>query len=337
MKTILLYVAILSFAHSADTSLAQALTRAAEAQLLSGKSALAEDTLYRALVYDEKCGSAWLALAKLRGTAGDKTISTQIYRRAAESLSGAAKSDALLKLDTLSPEFKKLRTALTQYCRDVESIAVKNADIAVQQEVYKKIEKLRDTGLLSDDVLPNPQRHQSSVNLMALCDPSRDAIDGTWTWQKNSELTSLISPGSASGAAVTKIQFPYQPPLKYELVVEYRRLDEGGTVGLLVPVAGVWSLWYQESTRLSLVGKSEFKPPRLVKAGDTCVLALRVSGTHIDAFMDGKKIGSSDTPEQAVEWTMKDHKALGIGTRNCRVEFLSAKLTELDGHGKILK
>ncbi len=168
------------------------------------------------------------------------------------------------------------------------------------------------------------------MNLLALLRNTPGAIPEGWERTD----TGIISPASGK----LKIQIPYAPPESYEFIVEFRRLDTGGAVGLLAPdKIGVWQLWYHSIDKMDLIGKPEIKPPKALKIGEMYTMSIIVNGRHMDALFDGKILSSTDSSSQANEWILTDKLALGFGTQNCRSEFTSIRVVEKIGVGFVLK
>jgi hypothetical protein len=172
--------------------------------------------------------------------------------------------------------------------------------------------------------------HDHAVDLLALTRSRLGVVPSEWERSK----TGITSPGTG----ICKIQIPYSPPETYEFVAELRRLDDSGTIGILVPAkGGVWQLWYHEVNRMNMLGKPNIVPQIILKSEEKFTLSMKVNGQHIDALMNGNVLMSTDKAVQAPEWTLHNGATLGFGTKNCRVEFLSLKIIETSGQGTILK
>lgn len=79
----------------------------------------------------------------------------------------------------------------------------------------------------------------TSINLLALIDPDRDADGDGWVLS-DGHLRNRIEPGRLS-----HLQLPYSPPAEYDLTIRYRRLDQmGGMVGVILPYDGTQVIAY---------------------------------------------------------------------------------------------
>lgn len=328
MRTIIFLLILQLGALAEDTVLAQALVKAAAAQLAAGRPQMAEDALYRALVYDEQCGAAWLALAKLREKIGDKLEAAALYQRAARALTDrSAVTYAESRACALNPCYEKIQAAFKEYAYNLEANFKAHPDAITLDACSERMNALRLTTTLRPESAPKLYP-DGVVNLMPLLRVDSALPDG---WMKSG--TGISSPAWG----ICKLEIPYVPPETYEFSVEFKRLDDMGVVGITVPIKGVWQQLWHEYNHANLYGKPDIKAPLAFKAGDTRMLSLKVSGTHVEASMNGRVIHSIDKPVQAPEWVPKNKLTLGINVKNCRAEILSVTIKETSGRGYVLE
>ncbi len=316
------------FASEAD--LASSLAETGVALLAKGKPVQAQDAFYKALAHDARCGKALFELAKIYDKQGAKEEASSLYQRALVcSTDTAVRSQASARYAALNPIGSKVTAAFKDYVKGLDAVVMAHPEIMTVDRCYERVRELGLATVLPKDDLPKLSP-DGSVNLLALLRNTPGAIPEGWERTD----TGIISPASGK----LKIQIPYAPPESYEFIVEFRRFDVGGVVGLLTPdKRGVWQLWYHSLDKMDLIGKPEIKPPKMMKVGDKCAMSLAVNGRHMDASFDGKMLSSTDSPSQAQEWILTDNLALGFGIQNCRVEFTSIRVVEKNGTGFVLK
>lgn len=329
MKTVVLVFSLISFlaaCSDSDADLAAALAETGAIHAVKGHPEQAKDALYRALAYDMTCGVALFELAKIADKEGDLKTAGELYRRSLGCLpSGSAKSQAESRYMTLNPIAGKMALLFKDYARSLEVLSKTHTDEATLSGCNERIRILKENSFISKEYIQKP-RPDGTIDLMPIIRSSA-GIPPAW------ERTDLTITSPASGKF--KIQIPYTPSDDYRFSVEFKRLGDSGVVGILVPTkSGVSQLLYQSPDCVNMPGKPEVPTHGSVKSGLTYTLSLRVTGSKIEALIDGTSVYSTDKPVAAGEWSLKNKSALGFGTQNCRAEFLSVKITEMSGRWK---
>ncbi len=315
------------FASASDSDVASALSEAGIAHAAKGNTVQATDALYRAIALDPKCWKALFALAKICEKDGSKIEAAILYQKAFIcSTDSSVRSQSEARYRALNPLAAKLADLFKDYARSVESISRSRSIDSLTEKCSERISDLKLDDFLSKDQMPRLSSG-NTVNLLHLIRSTPGLLPSGWDRRE----TCIISPSSG----VCKIQIPYKPTDSYQFSVSFKRIDADGTVGILVPTkSGVTQLWYHEKNRMNMPGKQVILPPA-TKIGDTCSLSLKVTGTHMEAYFNGKMLCVSDTPAPAPEWLLEDPSCLGFGTKNCRAEITSITVSSIIGNGAI--
>jgi hypothetical protein len=178
----------------------------------------------------------------------------------------------------------------------------------------------------------------AGVNLLALVDPAKDAVQGTWTRAADGVVC------DSSGYATC--QFPYAPPDEYDLVVAFTRTEGSGPVALLLAARGRafdFALDVKGEARFERVDAKIAKDnptvvPVAVSNGRRYTLTVQVRKDAVRALLDDKlltehKSDLKDLSRYTV-WKAANTALCGVGANNAKVTFHSAQLVELAGTGK---
>jgi hypothetical protein len=188
----------------------------------------------------------------------------------------------------------------------------------------------------------------SGINLMALIDPKRDAVHGTWTMEDGM----LVDQGNES----LVLQIPYQPPDEYDLRVGVKRLSSTDSVmiGLVIgnaqvtfladayPGEGGRLVGFEQVDGKFLTGQpNAMKGKQLINGDKPTIFEISVRRTSIKVNVDGKKLLAYEGPMAKLsnrpDSKTPDDKALYIGGWSSRLGFTEIRVTPLSGPGKKTK
>jgi hypothetical protein len=181
-----------------------------------------------------------------------------------------------------------------------------------------------------------------AINLMALLDSKRDAVEGVWTLRSGK----LISDKTRHA----KLQIPYDPPEEYDFRIQFIRAEGDGSVLQMFTHAGrsaCWNMggWKNTVFGFEMVGgKGSRDNPTAVLAQKGCLQndrlytsILQVRKNGVTALLNGKEVSrwSTDYTDASSPymWTLRNNRFLGVGSYGSPTTFRSMELLEVTGKG----
>lgn len=203
----------------------------------------------------------------------------------------------------------------------------------------KRIEELQR---ITNGKIEVPTVKSNEINLLALVDPNKDAPSGRWTL-KDGELAS-------DGAGWARIQLPYQPPDEYDLRMTFTRV--GGTSGVFIVLANsqhqfLWAMGDWNNTVFGfevIKGDWDNKNPTTLKRGmetgkkHSCTVKVRKDSVAV-IFDEAPLIEyKTDFTDWSMDpaWSIRNNRALGVGSRDSPTVFHSIEVVEISGPGTTL-
>jgi hypothetical protein len=180
------------------------------------------------------------------------------------------------------------------------------------------------------------------VDLMKYVDPKQDFLGGSWS------LRGGVLVGSGRPAC---LQFPYHPPEEYDFEITFTMARPSSSVSMILVGPGTqfsWSCPGYDSTVVGfeLVNGAEVnKNPSAAKIvmapGAKHVSLVQVRKDSVKGFLDGKLMvdWKTDFKDMSIygSYRQADTKCLGLAVWYDPVTFLSARVTEIGGRGKVLR
>ncbi|MBE3100155.1 MAG: hypothetical protein IMZ44_23800 [Planctomycetes bacterium] len=264
------------------------------------------------------------------------------YRSLAETAPPAAKGPMFARAQLYYKRFLEMHTA--------EDINRAKA-VAALQKIEAEVQGL---GQPSAKPMPaTPTKTLTSgkeIDLLALVDPTLDAVMGKWERRG----ASVGSAGQAPEAS--RFVLPVAIDGSYELGVTFVRTSGDDMVGIVAPVGSTsvllaLSFYYGKASGLSRVnGKPPDSNESTVTPGklDNNRLHNVIVSVHVEADraaiavrLDGRPYINWKGPLEALStsgtWRIRPSGALGLGASNCSIEFRSARLRMLSGEAKLLR
>ena len=198
--------------------------------------------------------------------------------------------------------------------------------------------------------LAAPGDPSSTIDLLALADPTRDKVAGDWERGDRDGRVELIAP-KAFGA---RLELPYAPPEAYRLTVIAEPLDEphGLTLGLrsgnsrFLALLGFGDASPRASALENVDGANVATNPTRVE-GDVFVrgrpaeIVCTVEPGRVRVTVDGRSWidwrGSADRLSLGDYWRTPREEALFLGAYDCRYRFTRVSLEPLSGTGRALE
>jgi len=187
------------------------------------------------------------------------------------------------------------------------------------------------------------------VDLVALVDPAKDAVSGTW--RRVGPALALVDP-----AQEARIGFPVVPEGSYELLGEFVRTSGDDTIAIILPVGSrqvgmmLGHVHGKTSGLDMLYGKVPADNETAVKPGkfdNNRVYGVRVrvlvqqEVAHIAVHVDAKPYIEWRGPVSALSlgttWSLGQHGCLGLGVSNSAVTWRSVRLRMLSGTARLLR
>ncbi len=186
----------------------------------------------------------------------------------------------------------------------------------------------------------NKHAAPSTLDLLALVDPAKDAVSGSW---KTNEEGLVGGPGD-----LTRIELPYEPPEEYDFRVTFARTS-GDSIVIQICRSGEDGFFWEGASHEFLLGFVEgpkaanqhlIFPDAAVKNSHKCTSVVSVRKDRVSVFVDDKPIGSFQRSEYQMRgqdgWTLIHPARLGVGVHQSTVIFYDIEVTEISGHGRIL-
>jgi hypothetical protein len=183
------------------------------------------------------------------------------------------------------------------------------------------------------------------VDLLALVDPRRDAVLGTWTKDDDGLVT--------DNRGYSRVELRYTPPPEYDFEVSFTRKDGEGGVCLILHANGRSALWvigvYKNTTAgfdgaggeplKSPKNPTLAKVPNIITNGKRHTAVLRVRRGGVAAVLDGKPLSAwkTDFSDATLDgkYALRRDDVLGLVAQGSPVTFHSAAVTEVSGKGKL--
>ena len=182
------------------------------------------------------------------------------------------------------------------------------------------------------------------IDLLAMVDPSRDAVKGAWTME-NGRLVS--DDGNAS-----RLELPYVLPDEYSFTIEFVRRSGNDGVNQIVAHAGKVFVWQMAGWDNTIFGLSEIhgrranenptavKKERCLENGRVYTSTVEVRKDRVTVWFDNQKLVDWKTGYEDLgmndDWRLRQDTLPGIGTWGSRTEFRKIRLFEVSGKGRAL-
>jgi hypothetical protein len=216
--------------------------------------------------------------------------------------------------------------------KEQDALLVKK-DLAGANKIQAKIDEL------------NPSRIENSgkINLLSLINPQKDTITGNWSL-KDGEL---ISDGSRDA----RIQIPYQPPEEYDLHISFTCTEGNEYIAMILANPNHQFIWLMGAWNNTIFGfhlvdnKEANHNPTTVKHrlenNKKYFCNIKVRKNMISVILDDKVIIEYKTDfnnfSKHPVWTLRDDKALGVGSTERSIIFHTIEVVEISGCGTITK
>ena len=227
---------------------------------------------------------------------------------------------------------------------DQEVCLVKPGFVDIHQKVKVEEEGIRVSGdkfKNSMELKIKPTKGTSKLSsrdLLALIDPSRDAINGKWQIQNGR----LLSDSSTRGI----LQIPYHPPTEYDLVTEFSMSKRKWLVLILAErdTQFEFQIGWENKAGFELVSdkrsnNNETTRAFTVDGGRRYKVTIKVRNNQVSAYIDDKLISELKTDYKNLslhdQWQTPDHKAIAVTTDDTFNTFYSITVTEISGPGEI--
>ncbi len=161
------------------------------------------------------------------------------------------------------------------------------------------------------------------INLLALIDPARDAVDGKWGFDGQ------ILVGETAEHA--RLEIPCTVPKEYDFKIVFMRVDGSDHIGQILQVAGhqfswVVDAWDGRITGFEMInGKHADRNPTtfkgsLLKNGQWHTSTVRVRNDGVSAIIDGKEVVHFKTNYENMAihpaWKLRDKASIGVQHQN---------------------
>jgi len=183
------------------------------------------------------------------------------------------------------------------------------------------------------------------IDLLALVDPSRDAVRGTWTLE-NGRLVS--DDGNAS-----LLELPYVLPDEYSFTIEFVRRSGNDGVHQILAHGGKVFVWQMGGWNNTIFGLSKIngkpanenptalKKDRCLENGRPYMSTVEVRKDRVTVYLDNRKLADWKTDygdiDRDDEWRLRLDTLPGIGTWGSSTEFRKIRLFEVSGKGRPLR
>ncbi|MBI3856389.1 MAG: serine/threonine protein kinase [Planctomycetes bacterium] len=160
---------------------------------------------------------------------------------------------------------------------------------------------------------PPEPRWDQAEGLLALVDPSKDAVSGAWTLSKGQ----LVS-GAAPRA---RVEIPWRPTAEYDLRVSFLRREGVDDVAILLPWKNSTFVWKAPPLENGAVHTATFRvrPDKI---------SSLLSGPGLESHSAAAVRGPADP-----KWQLRDPSLLGLGASDSIVEFQRVEILEFAGKG----
>jgi hypothetical protein len=193
-------------------------------------------------------------------------------------------------------------------------------------EVKGKVEKGLQTVIRSKG---------KAINLLALIDPKKDAVIGTWSWKDGCLMS--------DGTRWARLQIPYQPPEEYDLRLSFTRKRGNDSVDVILTKSDhkfLWNMggWGNTASGFELInGVPGDNNPTTVKGGlengKKYLYIIKVRKDMISVISNDKVIVEYKTDFNDLslrsDWNIRNNKNLGIGSWESTTIFHTIEVIEM--------
>ncbi|MBK8035604.1 MAG: serine/threonine protein kinase [Verrucomicrobiaceae bacterium] len=226
---------------------------------------------------------------------------------------------------------------------------------AVRQTTFHKItvREITGTGRVDAGTATTSSVSAKTIDLLALVDPSRDAVVGKWSQSANG-LSVAAGDQTTAGKESLRLQLPYQPPEEYDFEIEFTAsAATGRTLGQILSASArnFSLLWGAGAESQPLAGfevldgltigrqTTTTKPlPGGIESGRRYRSRVEVRRDLMRAFLDDKEVvswkGSFKSLSIDEQTRLRDELHLGLRTSR-PVTYHKITVREVSGAGKV--
>jgi len=180
----------------------------------------------------------------------------------------------------------------------------------------------------------DPERWKNAIDLLALVDPKKDAVDGTWRF----ENSLLVSDGRGLGSR-SRIELPYQPPDEYDFRLVISNAEKRYCINQILSKDGKAFSWVMtvDWHGFEAVPATSAKPDPGLEPGRAHNSIVQVRRDGLKAFVDGKLAAQCRTSYRDMwmnrEWALRSPKLVGIASWGSVDRIHCADIIEIAGKG----
>ena len=206
--------------------------------------------------------------------------------------------------------------------------------------------KYPETGTAKSAVgnVDDPERWKNAIDLLALIDPVKDTVSGTWSVRDGA-----LSVQQGPPLVAPRIEMPYRPPAEYDFRIVFARVNGNLDISQVLSKSGKSFVWHMGSWSNSICGfdlidgknvkdnSSSVKVDPCIQRGRRYTSVVEVRNGGIKAYLDGRLLTSwaTDYHDMGIEpgWKLRDSALLGVGTYCTWATFHSVEVCEVSGKG----
>ena len=215
------------------------------------------------------------------------------------------------------------------------------------EEARRAGDELRRSTRITDPpkvpVVPSGDPWESARDLLAIVDPARDAVWGTWSVQDGN----LVS-GRSDHA---RLEIPYAPPAEYDVRVRFTRMAGSDAVTLMLagagqPFAFVIGTAGNTAFGFDTIGGARAKlnpstvgSSRCLDNGRTYTAVVQVRSDGVKAFLDDRPLTQWNTEDYSdmklsEDWDLRGRPVLGLGSHRSPTLFHRVEIRMINGAGR---
>ncbi|HZK81381.1 MAG TPA: hypothetical protein VFC46_09950, partial [Humisphaera sp.] len=184
--------------------------------------------------------------------------------------------------------------------------------------------------------------HARMIDLLALIDIQRDAVNGKWTLDRG------VLSGSGPGNGL-RIILPYEPPDEYDFLMEFEETAVSNAVVQIVATNKARFMWFMGADDNTAYGIGIVDPKsghantasgtikNMITSHKRHISIVSVRRNRISATLDGRELAYYDTDFSDVHiqdfWSIGSGPCLGLGSSH-PVSVYRAELNEIAGVGR---
>jgi len=184
-----------------------------------------------------------------------------------------------------------------------------------------------------------------TVNLLKLVDLSKHVIAGKWALSQGN-LT-------VESGWFCRLEFPYRPPAEYDYRVAFTRTAGNDSIAPICAVgshqfvldtAGWGSTIFSFSIIDGRMGNNNAtvrKAVRWIENGRPYTALVKVRREGVQGWLNGKLVTEWKTNYKEMSlfatWGLRHNDVLGLGANSAATTFRTVEVTEISGHGEIVK